>query len=389
MAVCGIIAEFNPLHRGHNELLRAALSGADAVFCVISGNFVQRGDIAVIPKAKRAEAALRCGADIVAELPVIWSMSTAQNFALGGVSQLMALGCDEIMFGSECGDINELLRAAELLERNELSDELGVQLKKGISFAAARETAARRLGLSSGVLSRPNDTLGIEYILAARRLGFSGSFRCFKRIGAGHNSQEPNPLAVSSSMIRERLKKGDIGFAERFMPPLLRGFIKPELIADISRLDTAILAVLRTLPQQAFGVLPDISEGLENRIYLSLRTATSFDELCQKIKSKRYSLARIRRLVLSAFLGLDNRFFGERPPYVRILGASGRGTAAVSPSDVPIVTRAAEIPRLGEAAAAVFSAECRATDLYALAFQTPLGCGAEYKTKFLKTECLE
>lgn len=389
MSACGIIAEFNPLHKGHKALLDAAHSESDAVFCVISGNFVQRGDTAVISKPKRAEAALSCGADLVAELPVIWSMSTAQRFALGGVSQLMALGCDEIMFGSECGDISELMRAAELLEKNEFNDELGVQLKKGISFAAAREAAAERLGISSGVLSRPNDTLGIEYILAARHLGFSGSFRCFKRIGASHNSLELNPFAVSSTMIRERLRNGDIGFAERFMPLELRGFIKPESITDISRLDMAILAALRSKTREELSSLPDLSEGIENRLYLSIRSAKSFEGLCMAVKSKRYPLARIRRLVLSAFLNLDNSFCGKRPPYVRLLGANSTGIAELKENSIPVITRAADILKLGRDENAVFSAECRATDLYSLSFPKPQPCGAEYKTKFLKTECLK
>lgn len=387
MSVCGVIAEFNPMHNGHKALLREAHNSADAVFCVISGNFVQRGDTAVIPKIKRAEIALKCGADLVAELPVIWSMSTAQSFALGGVSQLMALGCNEIMFGSECGDIAELMYAAELLEKNEFNDELGIQLKRGISFAAAREAAAERLGLGSGVLSRPNDTLGIEYILAAKRLGFQGDFKCFKRIGAQHNSNELNPLAVSSSMIRERLKNGDIGFAERFMPSEARGSIRQDAISDISRLDTAIIATLRAMPKEAFSNLPDISEGIENRLYLSIRSATSFDELCMAVKSKRYSLARIRRLVLSAFLGLDSSFFGKRPPYVRLLGANSLGLEYLVQTDIPSVGRAVDIKRLGAEATAVFNAECRATDLYSLSFSSPQPCGVEYKTKFLKMEC--
>lgn len=387
MAVTGVIAEFNPLHKGHKALLDAARAHADAVFCVISGNFVQRGDTAILPKYKRAEAALRCGADLVAELPVPWSMSTAQNFALGAVSQLMALGCDEILFGSECGELEPLFEAAELLESDAMREALAEELQKGISFAAAREAGARRLGLRSDVLAQPNDTLGIEYILAARRLGFTGGFRCFKRIGAPHDSSALNPLAVSASMIRERLKAGDLGFAERFMPPQLRSFLKPDFISDLSRLETAVLAVLRSKPQEEFRRLPDISEGLDNRLYLSVQVATTFEELCRSVKTKRYSLARVRRLVLSAFLGLDNSFFGTRPPYVRVLGLSQRGAAVGFGGEIPVVTRAAEIRRLDERAAAVFSAECRATDLYALSLYSPQACGAEYKTKLLKAEC--
>ncbi len=224
MAVTGIIAEFNPLHKGHKALLDFAHSHSALVYCVISGNFVQRGDTAVLPKSKRAEAALRCGADLVAELPVLWSMSTAQNFALGGVSQLMALGCDEILFGSESGNIDELLKTADLLQTEQLKNTLDEELKKGISFAAARENAAKSLGYSFNTLSNPNDTLAIEYILAGRSLGYKGTYKCFKRIGAPHDSEVLNPLAISASLIREKLKCGDLGFAERFIPLELRSF---------------------------------------------------------------------------------------------------------------------------------------------------------------------
>lgn len=390
MAVSGIIAEFNPLHKGHKFIIDAARADGNTVACVISGNFVQRGDTAVISKFKRAEAALRCGADLVAELPVPWSMSTAQNFALGGVSQLMALGCDEIVFGSECGDIEELQKATDILEEDLFSVLLAEELSAGVTFAAAREKAAIKAGLNSGVLSSPNDTLGIEYIMAARRLGYNGSFRCVRRIGAEHDSSELNPNAVSASLIRERLVKGNIGFAERFMPLELRGFLRQEIISDINNIDKCILSVLRTKPQEYFATLPDISEGLENKLYFSVRVATCFEELCAMVKTKRYSLARIRRLVLSAFLGIDNSFFGKTPPYVRVLGFSPAGQAQLAriPDEgKPIVTRAAEIKKLEADALAVFETECRATDLYALSLSKPQECGAEYKAKFLKTEC--
>lgn len=391
LAVSGIIAEFNPLHKGHKFIIDAARSQGNTVVCVISGNFVQRGDTAVISKFKRAEAALRCGADLIAELPVPWSMSTAQNFALGGVSQLMTLGCDEIVFGSECGSIEELQKAADILESDSFSEQLTEELSSGVTFAAAREKAAAKAGLSSSVLSSPNDTLGIEYIMGARRLGFNGTFRCVKRIGAAHDSQEFNPNAVSASLIRERLLAGDLGFAERFMPIELRGFIREEMVSDIKNIDKCILSVLRTKPQEYFSTLPDISEGLENKLYFSVRVATSFDELCTMVKTKRYSLARIRRLVLSAYLGIDKSFFGKVPAYVRVLGFSPAGQAQLGniPHDgIPVVTRAAEIKKLDGDAAAIFETECRATDLYALSLSTPQECGAEYKSKLLKTECL-
>lgn len=391
MAVSGIIAEFNPLHSGHKYIIDCARGAENnTVIAVISSNFVQRGDTAIISKQKRAEAALLCGADIVAELPVLWSMSTAQNFALGGVWQLYALGCDEIVFGSECGDIEKLKNAADILFSDEFHALAAQNVSSGITFAAARQLAAEQLGIDIGLLKNPNDNLGIEYICAAKQLNIPISFRCVKRVGAGHDEREAKGGYVSASLIREHLMNGSIGFVERYMPSELRGLIKPEYISDISRLERAILATLRTKSEDELKCLPDISEGIENKLFFSIRRADGLESLYNMIKTKRYTMARVRRLVLSAFLGFDKEFFMTSPPYVRVLGFSQKGLSHLKdvPSFSPIVTRAAQIKESGSAANRVFAAECRATDLYALSFEKPLACGGEYTAKLLKTEDL-
>ena len=168
MTVSGIIAEFNPLHKGHEYLIREAKKDG-AVVCVLSSNFVQRGEVAIAEKAVRAKAALKAGCDLVLELPVLWSMSTAQNFALGGVSALQYAGCDRIVFGSESGSVDELLKAAEALNSEAFSSALSKELYKGVTFAAARETAGATLGIDPSLLSNPNNNLGIEYMIAAKR----------------------------------------------------------------------------------------------------------------------------------------------------------------------------------------------------------------------------
>ena len=172
------------------------------------------------------------------------------------------------------------------------------------------------------------------------------------------------------------------------MPREIRGIIRPEHIANISRLENAILCSLRTKTTDDFKNLPDISEGLENKICFSARVATSLDELYNMIKTKRYTLARIRRLVLSAFLGFDNQFFMTTPPYVRVLGFSKQGLSHLKlPQGViPIITRAAQIKELDDDAKKIFEIECRATDIYNLALAKPLECGTEQKMKLLKTE---
>ncbi len=388
MSTIGIIAEFNPLHSGHKYIIDCAKSGGNTVICALSGNFVQRGDVAILSKTERAKSALLCGADIVAEIPVLWSMSTAQNFALGGVWQLYNLGCDTIMFGSESGDIDALKNAAEVLLSDEFSVLVTEKAKEGITFAAAREQAAMALGVDFKLLRSPNDNLGIEYIIAAKKLKLPIDFRCVTRQGAAHDSMEAVGGYVSASFIREELLKGNIGYTERFMPSCLRGKINEEDIADISLLERSILCSLRTKSAKDFVNLPDISEGLENKMQFSARVAGNLEELYNMIKTKRYTLARVRRLVLSAFLEFDNQFFMVTPPYVRLLGFSADGEAHLRnlASLVPIVTRAAQIKELGADAQKVFDAESRATDIYALSFKKPLECGMEFKRKLLKTE---
>ncbi len=388
MSCVGIIAEFNPLHTGHKRLIDYAKTLGDTVVCAISGNFVQRGDVAILSKTQRAKFALLCGADIVAEMPVLWSMSTAQNFAIGGVWQLYNLGCDKILFGSECGDIDALKNAADILSRDDFVEKVTEKAKSGITFAVAREQIAGEFGVDFTLLRGANNNLGIEYILAAKKLDLPIEFATIKRVGASHDSDEINDGFVSSSFIRTELLKGNIGYTERFMPREIRGIIQPEHIADIKRLETAILYSIRTKSTDSLENLPDISEGLHNKIYFSARVAKSLDELYNMIKTKRYTLARIRRLVLAAFLGFDNSFFMTTPPYVRVLGFSEAGMSHIKklPDDMPVITRAAQIKQLSADAQCVFDTECRATDIYNLCLGAPLECGTEQRMKLLKKE---
>lgn len=387
-SVCGIIAEFNPLHKGHKLLIDAAKVGGNRVVCAISGNFVQRGDLALISKQKRAQSALLCGADLVVEIPVLWSMSTAQNFALGGVFSLINAGCDEIIFGSECGNIDTLKTVADALLTDEFKGNLENELKLGVTFAAARQRALEGMGICADVLQNANDTLGIEYINAAKFLNSNIKFRCIKREGAAHDSNVISGDFVSASLIRQYIKEDKIGFCERFMPLETRGIINEDNTADIARIERAILGILRQRNADDFRVLPDISEGIENKLYFAIRKATSLDELFNIIKTKRYTMARIRRLVLSAALGFDGQFFMKAPPYTRVLGFSQSGAELLKRQNtfVPIITKVSEVSLLESKAKKVFDTESRASDLWALGLKKPLECGFEFTAKILKME---
>lgn len=387
MSAIGVIAEFNPLHKGH-EYLIAEAKKRGTVICVLSGNFVQRGDTAIAEKQIRALAALKSGADIVIELPVLWSMSTAQNFALGAVSALKEAGAQKIIFGSEAGDISVLSKTCDILCSEEFSEKLSIELKKGITFAAARQNACEALGGEKDILMGANNNLGLEYMLAARSLNYNVTFETVKRIGALHDSLEEDEF-VSASLLREKLKSGDFAFCEKYMSEDILKLIKRENISDIKRLETAILSLLRTKTIEELKSLPDLSEGIENKLFSAIKTANSLDDLYEKIKVKRYTLARIRRLALSAFIGADNEFFMKPLPYIRVLGFSKNGSKYLKNlknSSLEVINKVSDINNLSASAKKVFETESRATDLFALSLPLPLECGLEYTRKIIKTE---
>jgi len=390
MSAVGIVAEFNPLHKGHEYLITAAKKQGTVV-SVLSGNFVQRGDTAIAEKRIRAESALNAGVDLVLELPVLWSMSTAQNFALGGISALKAAGCEKIIFGSECGNIEALQAAADILISTEFTEKLSHKLKDGITFAAARQAVAEELGVEKGILDGANNNLGIEYIIAAKSIGFNVRFETVQRKGAQHDSLDEAEF-VSASLLRNKLLNKDYAFCEKYMSAEALSLFKEDSISDISRLDKAVLAVLRTRSEKDFARLPDLSEGVENKLQSALRIAKSVEELYNEVKVKRYTLARIRRLVLSAFIGLDNSFFMKPLPYVRVLGFSKSGQEQLKfmtkSSEIPVITRAAQIKNLGATEQKIFETECRATDLFMLSLKTPGETGLEYTSKLIKKENL-
>lgn len=388
MSVVGIVAEFNPLHNGHKFLLETAKKYGTVV-CVISGNFVQRGDTAIVEKGVRAQMALKCGADLVAELPVCYSMSTAQNFALGAVSILDALGCDMLLFGSECGEVDILRKASSILESQEFSQKLPLNLNGGITFAKARQITAEQLGVEKGILQGANNNLAIEYITACHNIGSKMQFKTVKRAGATHDSREIDEKFVSASLLREKLLQNDLEFAKKYIPKEIEYLIESGVFSNISNIENTILGVLRTKTKQELSELPDLSEGVQNKLFSAVKNATSLERLYDEIKVKRYTLARVRRLVLSAFLGVDNTMFMKKPPYLRVLGFNKKGEELIKQtkqnSKIPFVLRANEVENLSPEAKKVFELECKATDLYALSLNKPLKCGTEYTRNLIKT----
>lgn len=392
MRVAGIIAEYDPFHNGHKAHIDSVRAdGATHIVAVISGSFTQRGEPALLTKFDRARMALACGADLVVENPLPFAMASAERFAVGGVSVLHALGCvDTLSFGSECGDIAKLQTVAALMDTPAYEQALKEALSTGIPYAAARQKAVEVCKGESlaNVLEHPNNTLGLEYIRAAAKLDANIGFHTLKRVGAAHNAVEICDHFASASHLRALIRKGESDDAMRYMPEgsadVLRDAIKSGRVAERNDvLENALLARLRTMDLTDFASLPYISEGLEHRLYQSSRTAGSIDELLEAVKTRRYPTARLRRILWAALLGMPRENAYPIPPYIRVLAMNKHGReilSAASPTP-PILTRAAQVRDLPAEAQALFTLECRATDLHALALTIPSPCGTDLTNK--------
>lgn len=376
MRAVGIICEYNPFHSGHEFHIRRAreLTGLPVV-CVMSGNFVQRGDAAVLGKFARAEAAVRGGADLVLELPTPWACAGAQRFAAGGVGLLAALGVvSHIAFGSESGDLRAMTNAARLTLDRRVNERIRALLSGGMAYAAARQRAVEAADPAAGArLAAPNDILGIEYIRAILENGFPLTPVCVPRVGAAHDGGTQGRFAAASA-VRELLYAGRTDAARAFLPRQSFGILEREIRAgcapvDGRALDTAVMSVLRRMDAADFAALPDVSEGLEHRLARAAREALDPADFCARVKTRRYSLARLRRIRMAAFLGLTRELAQGAVPYARVLALNDAGRALLREiRNVPIVTKAADGRALGGAAARCLAFEARADDLYALAY---------------------
>jgi predicted nucleotidyltransferase len=359
--VAGIVAEYNPFHRGHAHQIaetRRLLGDHCAVLCVMSGDFVQRGDAAVFDKFERAEAAVRGGADLVLELPLRWCLSSAEGFARGAVSILKSAGVvTHLSFGSETGELAPLQKAAGGLRDPALDDLLREELKRGLSFPAARQNALERLiGEDAAVLSNPNDLLAVEYLRAIHDLDAALAPVAVRRVGAHHDAAGESDYP-SASELRSRMKAGqDVSAWAPHLPDA-----KPVFLED---LETAILSRLRMLPKEAFAALPDCAEGLENVLWQAVHSEAALDDILAAAKSKRYPMSRLRRMLLCAALGVKKA--DGLPPYLRVLAANERGRALLhtmrETASLPVITKPADARDMPE-----FHLTADAHDLYVLA----------------------
>lgn len=382
MNIAGIICEYNPFHAGHALHISATreLLGSDtAVFCIMSGNFVQRGEPAVIQKHVRAEAAVRGGADLVAELPLPWAIASAERFSEGGVGVLNACGLPMYLsFGSECGEISRLKKVCDILASENAKALTSSYLSRGLSFAASRQAALDVLSPElSAVLRSPNNLLGIEYLKAIKKLSADITPITVPRIGARHDGR-PESGTASASHIRALLSRNEA--ADGFVPDYAQVLYENEYAAGrapvgIGSCEQSILYRLRTMSDREYAELPDATEGLGARLSKFGRTAVSLSDVTTSTKSKRYALSRIRRMILAAYLGVTAGMALQPVPYIRVLAMNGRGQellrAMKKTASVPIITKPASAKKLDGAPRRIFELEARVTDVYSLMFPNP------------------
>ncbi len=382
MKTAAVICEYNPFHYGHKfQLEQTRRLGATHIVSVMSGDFTQRGDAAVFDKFSRAGTALENGADLVLELPVKYSLCAAEGFARGAVGIISALGCvDMLSFGSECGSVDALREAAGAVEYAVHSEYFQTQMTGGKSYPAALAQAVNKFYTDDvyQTISSPNNTLAVEYIKALDDIGSSVVPVTIRREGADHDSEEQSQRFASASLIRKRILSGED--YSQFAP------VTNEPAADIRRLETAILAKLRMMKPEEFSEVYDAAQGLGERLYKAVRKAAGLDELYFLTKTKRFTLARVRRAVLCAFLDIDKKMLREPDAYIRILGMNSRGREILSAAKaagcpLPLDTSLRALMDTSREAHRQGAFQSRCCDIWSLALEKPRACGADFTAK--------
>lgn len=380
MDFIGVVCEYNPFHNGHAYHLResARLTDDRGVVCVMSGDFVQRGEAALYAKYARAEAAVRGGADVVFELPLPWSLASAEGFARGAVGLLAAIGATTLSFGTESEDLGILDTLARRLIEPQTVERIRAKMadKPELSFAAARQRVLEELcGEGARALETPNNILAVEYLKTIYTENLSLKPLGVRRLGSAHDGAGEGNTR-SASEIRSLLLRGES--ADRFMGAAARAVLERDTaqgrgIPSRAAIETAILSRLRMLRREDFLALPDASGGLGERLFRAAGEEPTLDAVFAAVKNKRLAMSRVRRACYCAALGITSNAADGIPPYARLLAANARGREMLAElketSEIPIVTKPASVRELGERSETIFSLGAAAHDLYVLGYR--------------------
>ena len=397
--VVGIIAEYNPFHNGHSYHIQntKALTGADFVVSIMTGNFTQRGNTSVVDKWEKTKMALNGGADLVIELPTIYSISSAENFANGAVKILKTLGIvDSISFGMEADDISTLNNIANVLyvEPPEYKAILEHELSKGNSFPKARENALMMylndIKRYANVLKGSNNILAIEYLKALKKQKSNLVPIGVKREKVYYNSTKIIDEYASATGIRNLLLHNQLEEVRKVVPAktyslLLNNIRQGTYVLDITAYNNEIIYKLRTMTVKEIANLPDVNEGLEYLIKDASNKTNKLIELINKIKSKRYTQTRVQRILLYALLGItkkDMEISKKMTPYIRVLGCSENGKMLLSQinSKAKVITSFKKFEKTNKnrKIKRMLELDKKATDIYTLGYKKESKAGLDY-----------
>lgn len=383
MSVIGIVCEFNPFHKGHKYLIDAVKKDGDTVVCVMSGNFVQRGEPAIFSKEARVKAALLNGADIVLELPFIYATASAEIFAFNAVKILNDFGCDKIAFGTENADVSTLEKTVEILNDNAFDIKIKKYLEDGVSYPIARQRAFDEYNIDFDI-STPNNILALEYMKALKKLNSKMMPMPITRIGAGYNDTKSVDGIASATHIRQLIESNEC--FSQFIPENIIEFYNEEIkkgnYVSKEKYNLASLSLLRSKLNEDLSCIANMAEGLENRIKYAIKESTSLDEIFDKAKTKRFTHSRIRRAVLSLTLGITADDLKIPVPYCRLLGFNMKSAEIMgrlaSNSEISFVASYSDILNLkSNDAEKVFNLENNSRDFYSLIMQNSVECSKE------------
>lgn len=395
----GIIAEYNPFHNGHLYQIQKAkeLTGADTVIAVMSGNFTQRGDTSLINKFEKAKIALQNEVDMVIELPTIYSISSAENFALGGIKILNEIGnIDYLVFGIEEDNLQELKAIADVLvnENDEFKRTIKEELDKGNSYPKAREIALKKVLSSENVeniMKKPNNILAIEYLKALKTTNSKIKPFAIKRKNTMHNDENINENYSSGTYIRKLFIENNFDEIKKVVPKytyerLLELKNQGTYVSSINDFSDIVIYKIRTMTKEEISQIADVNEGLENSIKLASTTCKTIDEIIEKVSTKRYTKTRISRILTYILLDITKSEIEQSKnanQYIRVLGINKKceGILKTINNDKLITSLKKFEENNGENQ--LLNIDKKATEIYTIKYPKSVQANLDYTSKFI------
>lgn len=395
----GIIAEYNPFHNGHLYQIQKAkeLTGADTVIAVMSGNFTQRGHTSLINKFEKAKIALQNEVDMVIELPTIYSISSAENFALGGIKILNEIGdIDYLVFGIEEENLEKLQTIADVLvnEDNEFKRNIKEELDKGNSYPKAREIVLKKVLSSENVeniMQKPNNILAIEYLKALKTTNSKIKPFAIKRKNTMHNDENINENYASGTYIRKLFIENNFNEIKKVVPKytyerLLELKNQGTYVSSINDFSDIVIYKIRTMTKEEISQIADVNEGLENSIKLASTTCKTIDEIIDKVSTKRYTKTRISRILTYILLDITKSEMEQSKnanQYIRVLGINKKCEGILKTINnnklITSLKKFEENNRENQ----LLNIDKKATEIYTIKYPKSVQANLDYTSKFI------